>query len=285
MSFMAKRYLRKFRAEDYKKSVAHSFIKPNQKINLFRKNENEYKIDPVKKGQLVTIDTVADPTSQILYFHGGAFTVPMNEDQLEMMTQIAQAANSRLQIADFPLLPTNSADDMLAFSQAVFDKVVTDDLPLFIVADSAGAKLALQLLMDNPGKVLGTSLISPWLDMKLTDPEIAKRAENDILLDLPTLQEIGGWFTDGASAEKWQDVFNSANLKNIGDVQIFYGENEMLVPSDLKLIDAMGQAEGASPLPTTFKDAWHDYTLWFKLSETKKTFRQIAEFIKDRRGA
>ncbi len=107
MSFMAKRYLRKFRAEDYKKSVAHSFIKPNQKINLFRKNENEYKIDPVKKGQLVTIDTVADPTSQILYFHGGAFTVPMNEDQLEMITQIAQAANSRLQIADFPLLPTN----------------------------------------------------------------------------------------------------------------------------------------------------------------------------------
>ncbi len=49
MSFMAKRLINKFRSEDYKKSVAHSFLKPNQKINIFRQNESEYKIRPVKK--------------------------------------------------------------------------------------------------------------------------------------------------------------------------------------------------------------------------------------------
>lgn len=285
MSFMARRFIKKFRAEDYKKNVAHSFLKPNQKINIFRQNENEYKIRPVKNGQLVTIQTVANPTSQILYFHGGAFTVPMNDDQLEMITKIAVESDSQIKVADFPLLPGHQADEMLEFAQEVFDTVIASELPTFIVADSAGAKLALQVLVDNPGKVAGTSLISPWLDMKLTDPEIVSRAEDDILLDLPTLQKIGGWFESGATPEKWVDFTKSEQLKGIGDIQLYCGANEMLVPANHQFVEALTAAEGVTPSVTEFKDGWHDYTLWFKLSETKKTFKGIAEFIKDRRGA
>lgn len=285
MSFMAKRLINKFRAEDYKKSVAHSFMKPNQKINIFRQNETEYKIRPVKDGQLVTIEPIANPTSQILYFHGGAFTVPMNEDQLEMISKIAGESDSLIQVADFPLLPGHSADELLAFSQASFELVVGSKLPTFIVADSAGAKIALQLLVNNRSKIAGTSLISPWLDMKLTDSEISGRADDDILLDLPTLQTIGGWFEEGTTAEQWVDFTDANLLKNIGDIQIFYGKNEMLVPSDLKFIEALEKAEGTYPIVTEFRDGYHDYTLWFKLSETKKTFKRIAEFIKDRRDA
>ncbi|KRL10220.1 alpha/beta hydrolase [Lentilactobacillus otakiensis] len=283
MSFMAKRLINKFRSEDYKKSVAHSFLKPNQKINIFRQNESEYKIRPVKNGQVVTIEPIANPTSQILYFHGGAFTVPMNEDQLEMITRIATESASRIQVADFPLLPGHSADEILTFSQSALELVTDSELRTFIVADSAGAKIALQLLVNNPGKIAGTSLISPWLDMQLTDPEIAARADNDILLDLPTLQKIGGWFDEGTTAEQWVDFTDASQLKNIGDIQIFYGGNEMLVPSDLKFIKALQSADGTNPIVTEYRDGYHDYTLWFKLSETKKTFKRIAEFIKDRR--
>lgn len=285
MSFMAKRFIKKFRAENYKKSVAHSFLKPNQKINIFRQSANQYKIRPVKNGQLVTIQPIQNPTSQILYFHGGAFTVPMNEDQLEMITKIATESNSLIQVADFPLLPKHSADEILQFAQEAFDLVIESELPTFNVADSAGAKIALQLLVDNPGKAAGSSFISPWLDTKLTSPAIVERADEDILLDLPTLQEIGRWFDQGATPEKWVDYTDADRLKGVGPVQIFYGENEMLVPCDLQFIEALQNAEGANPEVIAFKDGYHDYTLWFKLSETKKTFKRIAEFIKDQRGA
>nr|WP_252893061.1 hypothetical protein [Lentilactobacillus otakiensis] len=57
----------------------------------------------------------------------------------------------------------------------------------------------------------------------------------------------------------------------------------MLVPSDLKFIKALQSADGTNPIVTEYRDGYHDYTLWFKLSETKKTFKRIAEFIKDRR--
>jgi monoterpene epsilon-lactone hydrolase len=285
MSFMAKRLLKKFWAEDYKKNVAHSFLKPNQKINIFRQNQDKYKIYPVKNGQLVTFEPISNPTSKILYFHGGAFTVPMNDDQLEMITKIAVESNSRIEVADFPLLPNHHADELLAFSQETFEMAIDSELPTFVIADSAGAKLALQLLVNNSGKVAGTSLISPWLDMKLTDPEIEQRAQDDVLLDLPTLQKIGGWFENGTSPEKWVDFSDSFQLKNLGDIQIFFGANEMLVPSNRRFVQALTDAANTNPLVTEFKDVWHDYTLWFKLSETKKTFKQIAEFVKDRHGA
>nr|WP_252893062.1 alpha/beta hydrolase fold domain-containing protein [Lentilactobacillus otakiensis] len=112
----------------------------------------------------MTIEPIANPTSQILYFHGGAFTVPMNEDQLEMITRIATESASRIQVADFPLLPGHSADEILTFSQSALELVTDSELRTFIVADSAGAKIALQLLVNNPGKIAGTSLISPcWI--------------------------------------------------------------------------------------------------------------------------
>ncbi|WP_279384118.1 hypothetical protein [Lentilactobacillus kisonensis] len=35
----------------------------------------------------------------------------------------------------------------------------------------------------------------------------------------------------------------------------------------------------------SFRDAFHDYILWDKLPETKKTKKQIVTFTRDQRGA
>ncbi len=204
----------------------------------------------------------------------------MNEDQLEMITKIAVESNSRIEVADFPLLPNHHADELLAFSQEAFEIATDSDLPTFVVADSAGAKLALQLLVNNPGKVAGTSLISPWLDMKLTDPEIEKRSQEDVLLDLPTLQKIGGWFESGTSPETWVDFSDSSQLQDLGDIQIFFGANEMLVPSNRRFVQALTDAANTNPLVTEFKDVWHDYTLWFKLLETKRPLSKLLNLLK-----
>lgn len=281
MSFTAKRLLKQLKREDYKQAVSHSFLHPNQKATLFTDKSDHYKICQMNFGQLVTISPTTSPDNQILYFHGGAFTVPMNTDQLEMITKIAVEANSRLQIVDFPLLPNHSATEMLESAQEALDRVYSPDLPIFIVADSAGAAIAMQLLINNQPKIAGTSLISPWLDMSLTDPELAEREENDVMVSLSVLKQIGGQFKAGLTKGNWSDVFAPENL-TIGDIQIFYGENELLVPINEKFVETLRQTPGASVQVTTFRDGFHDYTLWFKLPETKKTFREIVAFIRSR---
>ncbi|MFT8994743.1 alpha/beta hydrolase [Lentilactobacillus hilgardii] len=281
MSFMAKRLLKKFKKENYKVAVNHSFLHPNQKATIFTDKSKDIKTYQMNHGQTVTLTPTDNPDNQIMYFHGGAFTVPMNTDQLEMITKIAIKSNSLVQIVDFPLLPNHSSTEILESAQEALDIVYSTELPTFIVADSAGAAIALQLLIKNPTKIAGTSFISPWLDMQLKDSEISAKENEDVMLSLSVLRQIGQQFEVGLNQDNWFDVFDPQNL-NIGSIQIFYGEHELLTPINLKFIQALKQADKASVEVTTFKDGFHDYTLWFKLPETKKTFKEIARFIRSR---
>lgn len=279
MSFMAKRLLKKFKKENYKVAVNHSFLHPNQEVTIFTDESKYETIYQMKYGQIVTLMPTDNPDNQIMYFHGGAFTVPMNIDQLEMITKIAIESNSLVQIVDFPLLPNHTSTEILESAQEALDIVYSTEIPTFIVADSAGAAIALQLLIKNPIKIAGTSFISPWLDMQLKDPEISTKENEDVMLSLSVLRQIGKQFEAGLHQDDWFDIFDPQNL-NVGSIQIFYGENELLTPINLKFIRALKQADKASVQVTAFKDGFHDYTLWFKLPETKKTFKEIARFVR-----
>ncbi|EEI20477.1 hypothetical protein G8J22_00506 [Lentilactobacillus hilgardii] len=279
MSFMAKRLLKKFKKENYKVAVNHSFLHPNQEVTIFTDESKYETIYQMKYGQIVTLMPTDNPDNQIMYFHGGAFTVPMNIDQLEMITKIAIESNSLVQIVDFPLLPNHTSTEILESAQEALDIVYSTEIPTFIVADSAGAAISLQLLIKNPIKISGTSFISPWLDMQLKDPEISTKENEDVMLSLSVLRQIGKQFEAGLHQDDWFDIFDPQNL-NVGSIQIFYGENELLTPINLKFIRALKQADKASVQVTAFKDGFHDYTLWFKLPETKKTFKEIARFVR-----
>ncbi|WP_040471101.1 alpha/beta hydrolase [Lentilactobacillus kisonensis] len=284
MSFMARRLTKQFKTQNYKQTVAHSFLHPNQKVNIFKNNPDIGLIHHLNSGQLVTIDTSTAPKSQILYFHGGAFRVPMNDDQLQMIRSIATQTESRLQIADFPLLPTYSSADMLNFATSALQAVVANGLPTFLVADSAGAALAVQLLFRYPDKIAGTSLISPWLDFELTDAQVVSRATNDVMLDIDVLRQIAAEFTDGLSNGQWLDVFSPSDSLT-GSLQLFYGENELLAPNDKKFATTLTATTNMTIDVISFRDAFHDYILWDKLPETKKTKKQIVTFTRDQRGA
>lgn len=284
MSFAARRLLKQFRREDYRKSVNHSFLHPNQKVNIFKDTDQYNQIYRTNSGQVVTIDPVKSPTSQILYFHGGAFTVPMNQDQLTMITTIATAANSRIQVADFPLLPNHRGAELLEFAKQALTYTVKQPLPTFVVADSAGAALGLQAVIQEPAEVVGTVLVSPWLDMQLTDPSLTALESADVMLDLNVLKQIGGQFAAGLKPGDWVDAFDPVHL-NVGPLKIFYGENELLTPINEQFITAAKKAANATVEVTRFKDGFHDYPLWTKLPETKKTVSQIAEFITSQRDA
>lgn len=279
MSFMAKRLLKKFKKENYKVAVNHSFLHPNQEVTIFTDESKYETIYQMKYGQIVTLMPTDNPDNQIMYFHGGAFTVPMNIDQLEMITKIAIESNSLVQIVDFPLLPNHTSTEILESAQEALNIVYSTEIPTFIVADSAGAAIALQLLIKNPIKISGTSFISPWLDMQLKDPEISTKENEDVMLSLSVLRQIGKQFEAGLHQDDWFDILDPQNL-NVGSIQIFYGENELLTPINLKFIRALKQADKASVQVTAFKDGFHDYTLWFKLPETKKTFKEIARFVR-----
>ncbi|GHP14814.1 hypothetical protein YK48G_22390 [Lentilactobacillus fungorum] len=283
MSFAARRLMKKFRAQGYQQIVSHSFLHPNQRFNLFQSSDRFKAVDQFEGGQLVTISYSSQPNSQILYFHGGAFRVPLNEAQLAMIESIAEATNSTLQIADFPLLPQYSADKLLAFSAEAFNRVIETHLPIFLIADSAGATIANQLLFKESSRIAGTVLVSPWLDLQLTDSQVKTRAANDVMLDLGVLRQIATEFKAGLTTANWVDPCAPPAMLS-GQLRLFYGANELLVPSDEQFTAALAKTAMQVEV-TPLKDGFHDYILWPDLPETKRTKKQIVTFIKDQRGA
>lgn len=284
MSFAARRLLKQFRVQNYKKMISHSFLHPNQKLNLFDEPPAGAIIDQFDHGRLVTLDVVPDLASQLLYFHGGAFRVPMNEDQLEMVRSIAESSGSQLRIADFPLLPTYSARDILQFAATALQKVAANRLPIFLIADSAGAAVASQLLFEHANQITGTVLLSPWLDLDLNDSKFTDRADEDVMLALEVLKQIATEFKSGLDDLPLIDPYLPSKSLT-GALQIFYGENELLVPSDKKFVAALEATTNIKVTVTNFRDGFHDYALWENLPETKKTKKQISSFIRDQRDA
>ncbi len=279
MSFRSKRLLHKMKSESYKDNISHTFLKPNQKQNLFSEdpvyNDNIKKID---NGQIVTLDIVSKPDNQLLYFHGGAFTAPMNADQLEFITNLAQRTNSQLKIIDFPLLLSHKSTEIIDFCVKAFDECVADSLPINLVGDSAGAYLMLQVATRRAAEVNRIVAISPWLDLELANSSVHHREADDVFLELDVLQTIGKQFDDGLVEGDVVDLFMEENLSGL-KIQLFYGDNEMLVPDNQIFVDAMNSAVESEIEVVEFNDIFHDYILWTKLSETKKTEKLIAEFL------
>lgn len=124
---------------------------------------------------------------------------------------------------------------MLNFATSALQAVVANGLPTFLVADSAGAALAVQLLFRYPDKIAGTSLISPWLDFELTDAQVVSRATNDVMLDIDVLRQIAAEFTDGLSNGQWLDVFSPSDSLT-GSLQLFFMVKMSFLPQMTKKI-------------------------------------------------
>ncbi|GAY72102.1 alpha/beta hydrolase [Lentilactobacillus kosonis] len=279
MSFRSKRLIHKMKINQYKADISHLFLMPNQKRDWLTNNLAEnVDIQEIDNGRIVTFNVVENPDNQLVYFHGGAFTVPMNDDQLGFIINLAQKTNSQLQIIDFPLLLSHKATELIDFSLKAFDECDLIDLPINLIGDSAGAYLMLQVASRRALQINKVIAISPWLDLTLANLAVQKREDDDVFLELDVLQTIGQQFIDGLDNGDVVDLFNANNLSGLNLI-LFYGDNEMLVPDNERFINALKQAAETDVMVVELPDAFHDYILWHKLRETKQTNKQITKFL------
>ncbi len=273
---------RDLRKKDYQKIVSFSFLHPNLKVNIFSKPDKlGVKIVRIGDGNLaIKHFHQTNSSSLILYFHGGAFTVPMNTDQFNMIENVAQQSESDLYIADFPLIPAHSGQELLNFSEEAFKQASSTGQKVFLLADSAGATLAIHLAEKYRNQISGLILASPWI---VSETQPANSTKEDLMLDPAVLNQIRDQFLVGLSDGDSFSFLDSEKLNNL-KVLLIYGSEEILADTDQKLISALDNAADTEVLIDEVKGAFHDFILWNKLPETKKAIKKIADFIKYQRG-
>jgi len=173
---------------------------------------------------------------RILYFHGGSYVAEATKQHWEFIEQIVNDTGATVILPDYPLTPKYNYKDVfkmvVPFYKEVIDNIDSNDL--IIMGDSAGAGLGLALEErvgeENLPMPAKTILISPWLDVRLTNPAIEEVEKNDKQLNKETLKLAGIAYAgdDGINSYLVNPI--EGDLSKLKNVTILTGTYDILNP-------------------------------------------------------
>ena len=198
----------------------------------------------------------------ILYLHGGSYVGELEKYHWNFFKDLIDDTSSTIIVPDYPLAPEHTYVEVFKFMEPLYKEIIDkiDKRTEFIImGDSAGAGLALALYQRN-GKLKNrlpdkTILISPWLDVRMENPEIDKIKDpvlNKMLLKLSGQKYAG---KNGMKSYMVNPVLGPTNkLKNI---YIFSGTKDMLNPDAKKF----AQKNKKKVEFIEYEDAIHNFLL------------------------
>jgi acetyl esterase/lipase len=179
----------------------------------------------------------------VVYWHGGCYVFEIQAVQWWAAARIAAAARVPVTVPLYPLAPLSTAADTVATATGLVGDLTEEHggQTVTVMGDSAGGGLALavaQQLRDQhrplPRRVV---LISPWLDVALSDPEIAALAPYDVILQRPGLVEAGRIYAGPLDVSDPRVSPLYGGLTGLPPVTVVSGTHEIVHPDACRLVD------------------------------------------------
>lgn len=178
---------------------------------------------------------------KILYFHGGAYVAEATKKHWEFLEQIANDTGATIILPDYPLTPKYNYKDVFKMVVPLYKEIIDkiDTKNLILMGDSAGGGLGLALeekiVQENLEIPAKTILISPWLDVRLTNPKIDEVQKNDKYLNKETLKIAGIAYAgeDGINSYLVNPI--DGDLSKLKNISILTGTYDILNPDVHKL--------------------------------------------------
>jgi epsilon-lactone hydrolase len=185
----------------------------------------------------------------VLYLHGGAYNIGPMMPQWVRMHELVQAAHCRVAVLDYPMAPEYECERTMEVTLAAFERlaVTFGAHNIVIIGDSAGGGLALALTMER--KVRGLSLpgrlilLSPWLDISMSNPRIPDFEEVDLSLDTVGLRVQGSFYCGSLpNNHPWvSPMFGDAS--GLPPIDLYAGKNETFFPDCQDFYEKNQQAD------------------------------------------
>lgn len=187
-----------------------------------------------------------DAESILFYLHGGAYAYGISEKQVLFCDDMAQRLNAKVYIPLYPLTPQATCRDAYPFLDAAYAEALKEGKPIYLIGDSAGGGLALgfaEYLRDNgtqlPQKLF---LLSPWVDVTMSDPAIAEYEQKDLMLNSYGLIELGKLWAGELDTKDPLVSPLYGEMKGLPPTMIFTGTDEVMVPDNTTLYHKMREA-------------------------------------------
>ena len=218
------------------------------KVNIIRKSD--IKLEHVLSGKHTDVEFLkiknvpiliikpkkAIKNKALLYFHGGSYVSGPIKLQIDFIKNLVIKTQNVAYIVDYRKTPEFTYKETFEDVKKIYNFILSkySNKNITIIGDSAGGGLTLSLTMylrnmkkPLPGRNI---LLSPWLDVSLTNKEITKILdEKDYVLSRRGLVEAGKAYAGDKSVKDYIISPLYGTLENLPETLLLVGTNEILI--------------------------------------------------------
>ena len=189
----------------------------------------------------------ADPSSVILYLHGGGYVICSLNSHRHLVAEAGRSAGTRTLAIDYRLAPEHPfpapVEDTVAAYRFLLESGIRPNR-IALAGDSAGGGLVVgaMLAIREAGLPLPACgwCISPWVDMEALGRSFVDRAQSDPTVQKETIQMMAQWYLGGADPRHPHVAPIYGDLRGLPPLLIQVGAVETLLDDSLALARKAG---------------------------------------------
>lgn len=231
----------------------------------------------------------------IFFYHGGAYVANFMDEHISAITAVLQGVGKCTAIIpEYPLAPNSTHEQIFDEVEAVYRQVVAQGVTkVALLGDSAGGGIALVLAQrlasakkagDSVRQPDSVILLSPWLDVSMTNPEVQKLNSLDPILDIYGLTRFGELLAAGPQPVSTKDPKVSplfGSLEDLPPISVWTSTHDLLSPDSRALQSRFENEKILSPFRFVYEQFLvHDWWL-FGGPDATRTIQQIVAAIKE----
>ena len=224
----------------------------------------------------------------ILYLHGGSYVAETSNDHWRFLEKVVNDTGATIILPDYPLTPKYTYKDVFTMITPLYKEIIeeVDINNLILMGDSAGGGMALALAerigeenIQMPSK---TILISPWLDIRLQNPEIDEVQKRDKELSKETLKLAGVAYAGEDGIDSYLVNPIDGNLSKLKNVTILTGTNDILNP-DVHVLQEKAKQIGVNIEIKEYESAGHIWIINNNSSEelVQKGYEDLINLVNE----
>lgn len=181
----------------------------------------------------------AGEQKRMLYLHGGAYVFEITPYHWHLIADMANRLGYGITVPIYPIAPEHDFHAMFGMVGDVYRRMLdeTEAEDIVFMGDSAGGNMAVVLTMMAAEQALPLPsrhvLISPGLDMSLSNPEVFEAERRDPWLGISGGMEAVRLYSAGFDRSDWHISPLYGDLSVLPKTLLLTGSHDLLSPDNL----------------------------------------------------
>ena len=220
----------------------------------------------------------------VLYLHGGAYIATIKKYHWKFAAELLLKTNATIVVPDYPLAPDSNCENAIDFVGSVYQKLLKEysSENIVLTGDSSGGGLALgfalTLSKENKPQPNQIILLSPWLDVTMSNEDILEINKKDKMLGIEPLQVAGKAFAGELDLKDYRVSPIYGDFLGLAKISVFIGTHDLFV-ADCRKLKSLTKASNISMNYFEYPKMFHGWFIVRSLKESKVALNQIGALI------